>query len=190
MLLLHKVAMFTAAIKVRSTLCCFNHFSTMQSFAVTGANNTILTIVVVSCSSNCGTSTNNTPLIVGLAVGLGGGFLLLASFSVFALVYLHHVRKNGKIWAVQNAPALRSPWPEMSRDEEPQVNVADEGGKGSSMAGTSATDARDGASTSGQQSVGVPVHASMHEAHHPITSTSSRFIFHWPFRTKKMAPQV
>lgn len=75
----------------------------MQTFAVTGANNTILAIVV-NCTSNCGTATSINPLIVGLVAGLAAGIILIAATVVVIIICLYRKKHTGKVMDICMAP--------------------------------------------------------------------------------------
>lgn len=100
----------------------------MQTFAVTGANNTILAIAVVAPSSNSDAPTNNTPLIVGLVVGLGGGLMLIIAGGVVTLIYYRRHRSTGKVWA-SSKPIHVSGVDAANAPEDIETNE----GKGSAM---------------------------------------------------------
>lgn len=76
----------------------------MQSYGVTGANNTILSIATVC--TGCATS-SQTPLIVGLVVGLIGGLSLIGG----GLYYYLRVSKLKAKSAVKPTPVSSAvPW--------------------------------------------------------------------------------
>lgn len=121
----------------------------MQSFAVTGAANTILAIAIVTPTGtdSSGSTTNNKPLIVGLVVGLGGGLMLIAAGAVYTVFYIRRKRAKGKVWdsftkqqiqpnlfeivSSPDSPPPRRQWPGMPTDEETAEGSASQ--KGISM---------------------------------------------------------
>lgn len=69
----------------------------MQTFAVTNASSTVVTVstVTANCTSNCGTGSSSIPLIVGLVVGIGGAGILVAGLTVLV------IRRKSKITAAK-----------------------------------------------------------------------------------------